>query len=334
MRGSSRAEVTDEHTGDRLDVEGARRRHLLEVGPVLRAVEERLEHGEVAARRGKGSRGRRTARCAPARRPSCGTAWCRGTRRPVSRPTTVGSGRRRAAGRGRPGRGHTPPRAARPAPPSASVAGTNTLTSMSIVPRARCGAPRQRERAAERVRQTRRRRAQVHGDDLVGERGPRPHPRPSAEPRSRGCAQSRETTAWSWRAGNISASANTSISSCPRATRSSRPLPTAAAQTRRPRRTRRPAAPGRACRRWASCAPTRRPTASSATSAPARPVHATSARRVAGPSRITSRGIHRSDAIRSVSNSIPDRSGCQKSSAQVGMMRRWERSASRCSGCG
>ena len=43
------AEVVDEHAGDGLDVERAGCGHLLEVGPILRPVEERLEHGEVAA---------------------------------------------------------------------------------------------------------------------------------------------------------------------------------------------------------------------------------------------------------------------------------------------
>ena len=43
-------EIVHQHAGDGLDVEGAGRLHLLEVGPVLGAVEEGLEHREVAAR--------------------------------------------------------------------------------------------------------------------------------------------------------------------------------------------------------------------------------------------------------------------------------------------
>jgi len=35
------------HTRDGFNVERARRLHLLEAGPVLRPVEERLEHGEI-----------------------------------------------------------------------------------------------------------------------------------------------------------------------------------------------------------------------------------------------------------------------------------------------
>ena len=49
MRGSVHAEVVGEDAGDAIGVERARRRHLLEVGPVLRAIEERLEHREVGA---------------------------------------------------------------------------------------------------------------------------------------------------------------------------------------------------------------------------------------------------------------------------------------------
>src|SRR4051812_40056355 len=47
--GVGATEVVREDAGDVVDVEGARGGHLLEVGPVLRAVEERLEHREVGA---------------------------------------------------------------------------------------------------------------------------------------------------------------------------------------------------------------------------------------------------------------------------------------------
>src|SRR4051794_33364561 len=42
-------EVADEHADGAVDVERAGPRHLLEVGPVLGAVEERLEHRQVGA---------------------------------------------------------------------------------------------------------------------------------------------------------------------------------------------------------------------------------------------------------------------------------------------
>ena len=106
------AEVAHEHSGDRFDVERAGGLHLLEVGPVLGAVEERLEHGEVAARQERDLvAGERFGAHPPDRR-RCGTAWCRGTGRRASCPTTVGSVRRRSAGRD-PTRG-TPPRPAAP----------------------------------------------------------------------------------------------------------------------------------------------------------------------------------------------------------------------------
>jgi len=51
------SDVADKHAGGLVDVEGADGDHLLEVGPVLRLVEERLEHGQI----GTAQKGDRTA---------------------------------------------------------------------------------------------------------------------------------------------------------------------------------------------------------------------------------------------------------------------------------
>ena len=95
-------EVAHEHPGHEVDVEGAGRLHLLEVGPVLGAAEERLEHGEVGARQERQRPRRRTPPSAPARRSAGGSRWCRGRRRSGCRPTTgVAARRPRAAARRR-----------------------------------------------------------------------------------------------------------------------------------------------------------------------------------------------------------------------------------------
>ena len=112
-----------------------------------------------------------------------GTAWCRGTGRSASCPTRVASGPRRSAGRDPPGRGpHRPASAASIA--SASVAGTNTLTSMSIVPRARCVHHASASAPPNACASPARSNASVDLDDLVGERESR-HTHPLSRPSGR-----------------------------------------------------------------------------------------------------------------------------------------------------